>query len=62
MAAKGLAVILISSELPEILGMADRILVMHEGEKKAEFLREEASAEEIMKAATGHSPDKGSCT
>ncbi len=61
MAAKGLAVILISSELPEIMGMADRIVVMHEGEKKAEFLREETSAEEIMKAATGHYSEKGSC-
>jgi rhamnose transport system ATP-binding protein len=53
MAGKGLAVILVSSELPEIMGMADRVVVMHEGEKTAEFITSEVSAEEIMKAATG---------
>jgi len=54
MAAKGLAVILVSSELPEVLGMSDRIIVMHEGRVTAEFLREEADSDVIMKAATGH--------
>lgn len=54
MAAKGLAVILISSELPEILGMADRIIVMHEGLVTEEFSREEANSDNVIKAATGH--------
>ncbi|MBE3580652.1 MAG: sugar ABC transporter ATP-binding protein [Thermoanaerobacteraceae bacterium] len=49
----GAAVIMISSELPEILGMSDRILVMSEGRITAEFLREEATQEKIIKAATG---------
>ena len=54
MASEGLAVILISSELPEILGMADRILVMHEGILEAEFTREEADADKVIRAATGN--------
>jgi rhamnose transport system ATP-binding protein len=54
MAGKGLAVIMVSSELPEILGMCDRVIVMHEGRKTKEFSREEASSDGIIKAATGH--------
>lgn len=54
MAAKGLAVIMVSSELPEILGMSDRVIVMHEGKKTKEFTREEANSDVIIKAATGH--------
>jgi ribose transport system ATP-binding protein len=49
----GAAVIMISSELPEILGMSDRIIVMHEGEVTGEFSRNEANQENIMKAASG---------
>jgi ribose transport system ATP-binding protein len=49
----GASVIMISSELPEILGMSDRIVVVHEGKITAEFSREEADQEKIMKAATG---------
>lgn len=49
----GAAVIMISSELPEILGMSDRILVMNNGRITAELLRDEADQEKIMKAATG---------
>ncbi|GAB6931977.1 sugar ABC transporter ATP-binding protein [Calditerricola satsumensis] len=49
----GAVVILISSELPELLGMCDRILVMHEGRIVADLPREEATQEKIMKAATG---------
>ncbi|OIQ07653.1 ribose import ATP-binding protein RbsA [Moorella thermoacetica] len=49
----GAAVIMISSELPEILGMSDRILVMNNGRITAELLRKEATQEKIMKAATG---------
>ena len=60
MAAKGLAVIMVSSELPEILGMSDRVVVMHEGVKTREFSREEADSDVIIKAATGHTAeDKG---
>lgn len=51
--ADGAAVIMISSELPEILGMSDRIIVISEGRLTAEFSREEATQEKIMAAATG---------
>lgn len=49
----GACVIIVSSELPEILGMCDRILVMHEGTITADLARSKASQEVIMKAATG---------
>jgi len=49
--AQGLAVVLVSSELPEILGLSDRIMVMSEGRKTAEFLHREANEEVILKAA-----------
>jgi rhamnose transport system ATP-binding protein len=52
LAAEGLAILMISSELPEILGMSDRIIVMHEGEMTAHFTRAEATQEKIMSAAT----------
>jgi ribose transport system ATP-binding protein len=51
--AQGNAVVMISSELPEILGMSDRILVMHEGRIAGELSREEATQEKIMWLATG---------
>lgn len=51
--AAGLAVIMVSSELPEIMGLADRIVVMHEGRIRRRFQRGEASAEAIVTAATG---------
>lgn len=53
LAKQGIAVILISSELPEILGMSNNIVVMHEGIIIAKFTREEANSEKIIKAATG---------
>lgn len=53
LAANGAAIIMISSELPEILGMSDRILVMHEGHIAGELTREEATQEKIMHLATG---------
>ena len=46
--SQGVAVIMISSELPEVLGMSDRIIVMHEGRICGEFSRDEASQEKIM--------------
>ncbi len=53
LAASGAALIMISSELPEILGMSDRILVMHEGQIAGELTREEATQEKVMHLATG---------
>lgn len=49
----GAAVIMISSELPEVMGMSDRIMVMHEGKITGEISREEANQEIIMKYASG---------
>ncbi|HZO88217.1 MAG TPA: sugar ABC transporter ATP-binding protein [Chthonomonadaceae bacterium] len=53
LAAQGVAIIMISSELPEVLGMSDRILVMHEGSIAGELSRAEATQEKIMHLATG---------
>lgn len=53
LAEKGLAVLMISSELPEILGVSDRIVVMHEGRLRAELSHAEATQEKIMFYATG---------
>jgi ABC-type sugar transport system ATPase subunit len=50
---QGMAVILISSELPEILGMSDRVLVMREGTVVGEFNRSEATEEKLVALATG---------
>lgn len=50
--AEGMAILMISSELPEVLGMSDRILVMREGRLTAEFTRAEATQESLMSAAT----------
>jgi rhamnose transport system ATP-binding protein len=52
LAAQGIAILMISSELPEVLGMSDRILVMHEGRVTGLFQRSEATQEKIMTAAT----------
>ncbi|MBN2411689.1 sugar ABC transporter ATP-binding protein [candidate division KSB1 bacterium] len=51
--AGGVAIIMISSELPEILGMSDRILVMHQGRIAGEFSAEEATQEKILHKALG---------
>ena len=53
LAAQGAAILMISSELPEVLGMSDRILVMHEGRIAGELSRSEATQEKIMHLATG---------
>lgn len=52
LAAQGMAILMISSELPEVLGMSDRILVMREGRVTGLFSRAEATQEKIMLAAT----------
>lgn len=49
----GVSIIMVSSELPEVLGMSDRILVVHEGRIAGELLHEEATQERIMSFATG---------
>jgi D-xylose transport system ATP-binding protein len=54
LAREGLAIVLVSSELPEVLGLSDRVLVLHEGRVTGEFRREEASPEAVMSCATGH--------
>lgn len=51
--ASGVSIIMVSSELPEVLGMSDRILVVHEGRIAGELLRDEADQEKIMTLATG---------
>ncbi|WP_233198080.1 sugar ABC transporter ATP-binding protein [Cryobacterium sp. Y50] len=52
LAGRGIAILMISSELPEVLGMADRVLVMHEGRITAQLARADATAESVMHAAT----------
>ena len=54
LAAGGMAIVLVSSELPEVLGLADRVLVLHEGRVAGEFARG-ATAEAVMACATGAS-------
>ncbi|WP_033342454.1 sugar ABC transporter ATP-binding protein [Catenuloplanes japonicus] len=53
LAADGMAVVMVSSELPEVLGMADRVLVLREGHLVAELSRAEATEESVMYAAMG---------
>ena len=56
LAKQGYAIIMISSEMPEILGMSDRIVVMCEGRVTGELKRGEAAQEEILKFAMARSP------
>lgn len=51
--ASGVSIIMVSSELPEVLGMSDRIVVVHEGRIAGELLHDEADQEKIMTLATG---------
>jgi len=53
LAKEGLAIVLVSSELPEVLGLSDRVIVLHRGKIAAEFVRADVSAEKVMAAATG---------
>lgn len=50
---RGIAIIMVSSELPEIVGMSDRVLVVHEGKIAGELMKKEATQEKIMALATG---------
>ena len=53
LAERGVAIILVSSELPEIIGLADRVLVLHEGKLKANIEKQDMTQERIMHYATG---------
>src|SRR5215813_2058288 len=53
LAKSGLAIVLVSSELPEVLGLADRMLVLHEGRLTGEFMKANATPEKVMACATG---------
>ncbi len=57
--ARGAAVLLISSELPEVLGMSDRVLVMHEGRLVGDLPAERATPERVIALASGESPEGG---
>jgi D-xylose transport system ATP-binding protein len=54
LAKQGLAIVMVSSELPEVIGLSDRILVLHEGKVTGEFARADVTPEKVMAAATGH--------
>jgi rhamnose transport system ATP-binding protein len=56
LAAQGLAILMISSELPEIMGMSDRILVLREGSIVAAFDRAEATQEKVVAAMMSDTP------
>lgn len=53
LADRGVAIIMVSSDLPEILGVSDRVIVVHEGNIAGELSKSEATEEKIMKLATG---------
>lgn len=57
LAGRGIAIIMISSELPEVLGMADRVIVVREGAITAQLDRAEATPESVMRAATAAGED-----
>jgi len=54
LAEDDLAIVMVSSELPEVLGLSDRVLVIYEGKLCGEFSKETATPENVMAAATGH--------
>ena len=53
LAANGMGILFVSSEMEEILGMSDRVIVMHEGRISGELSRDELSEEAVMQLATG---------
>ncbi len=55
LARQGVAILMISSDLEEVLGMSDRIIVLHEGKQSGELSRDQYSEEEVMRLATGRS-------
>src|SRR5205823_2263804 len=57
LARKGKSILMISSDLPEVLAMSDRVIVMREGRITGEFTRGKATQEKIMSAATGQALD-----
>jgi ribose transport system ATP-binding protein len=59
LASQGVAIVMVSSELPEVLAMSDRILVMHQGKQNGIFAAASATQESIMTAATGGSAQNG---
>jgi len=54
LAKEGLAIVMVSSELPEVLGLSDRVIVLHEGKLTGEFTKKSATPERVMAAATGN--------
>jgi ABC-type sugar transport system ATPase subunit len=56
LAQSGLAVVLVSSELPEVLGLSDRVIVLHDGMITGEFTGENATPDAVMACATGQTP------
>ena len=60
--AQGAGVILVSYELPEIMGMSDRILVMYQGRIMKEFEKKDATEDDILRFAFGHGAEKSSNT
>ncbi len=53
LAQEGVAIVFVSSELPEILGMSDRVMVLHEGEITGEFINDNLTQEDILRCAAG---------
>jgi ribose transport system ATP-binding protein len=60
LAADGMAILFVSSEMEEVLAMSDRVLVMHEGGLAGELKREDLSEEAVMRLATGRLPEVAS--
>ncbi|MFN7623470.1 MAG: D-xylose ABC transporter ATP-binding protein, partial [Acidobacteriota bacterium] len=56
LAGQGMAILMISSELPEIIGMSDRILVLRSGRVAATLTKDEATPEKVISIALGHDP------
>ena len=52
--ARGMSILLVSSDMPEVLGMSDRVMVMHEGRVTGEFSQAEATQEKLMRCAVGN--------